>query len=382
MHKGVARLGSLTRHIGAKTCRFAYKDVTLQTQRQLEENSGTMLYSRHKLDRAGEALIGSDPFLRKEALTIVQTWRDTHLFVMQELNRQVVEFFAASNVHYAFSSMRIKRMTSIEEKLRNNAAKHTKLGGLQDIGGLRFVFSSIEDLDAVKERLGAFSPEHFTFKRSHDYVANPKESGYRSIHYVYQYVSEDERYNGLSVELQVRTRLQHSWAMAVETASLISKTSLKADLDNAQEWRGFFKLVSALFSREEQKPVLKLYDGCTTKQLCDAFSDYKKKKLVDQFKALRVTVNIDLDDDERGYCVLTIDFVKQIVHAKIYPSAGYQEASEMFSEIEAAINEDEAALMVAIDKIREIKEAYPSYFLDTKSFLEYLDEFDKKCALL
>lgn len=341
-----------------------------------------MLYSRHKLDRAGEALIGSDPFLRKEALTIVQQWRDTHLFVMQELNKQLVEFFADNNTHYAFSSMRIKRMISIEEKLRNNAAKRTKLGGLQDIGGLRFVFSSIEELDDVKEMLDAFVPAQFIFRRSYDYVTRPKESGYRSIHYVYQYVSKDEKFNGLSVELQVRTRLQHSWAMAVETASLISKTSLKADMDNEQEWRGFFKLVSALFSREEHKPVLELYDGCTTKQLCDAFFEYKKKKLVDQFKALRVTVNINLDDDERGYCVLTIDFVKQIVHAKIYPSADYKGATEMFSEIEATINEDEAALMVAIDKIREIKEAYPSYFLDTKSFLEYLDEFDKKCSLL
>lgn len=341
-----------------------------------------MLYTRHKLDRAGDALIGSDPFLRKEAVAIVQQWRDTHLFVMQELDKQIVQLFSDTNTHYAFSSMRIKRMTSIEEKLRNNAAKRTKLGGLQDIGGLRFVFSSIEELDAVKEVLDKFTPSKFSLKRSYDYVVHPKDSGYRSIHYVYQYRSENETYNGLSVELQIRTRLQHSWAMAVETASLISNTTLKADMDNAQEWRGFFKLVSALFSREENKPVLAMYDGCTTKELCDAYFRYKKLKLVEQFKALRVTVNSNLDEDERGYCVLTIDFVRHIVHAKVYPSADYKNATEMFSEIETTINEDEAALMVAIDKIREIKEAYPSYFLDTKSFLEYLYEFDKKCALL
>ena len=114
----------------------------------------------------------------------------------------------------AKQSYSIKRMTSIEEKLRNNATKRTKLGGLQDIGGLRFVLSSIEELDAVKKLLDTFAPVQFTFKRSYDYVAHLKESGYRSIHYVYQYVSEDEKFNGLSVELQVRNRLQHSWTMA------------------------------------------------------------------------------------------------------------------------------------------------------------------------
>ena len=341
-----------------------------------------MLYSRHKLDKAGEALMGTDPFKREEVITIIQKWRDSHLFVMQELNQQLISLFEDEKIKYAFSSMRIKRMTSIEAKLRNNIERHMKLGGLQDIGGIRYVFSSIKELDRVKQVLDGFTPIGFEKRGTDDYIEKPKESGYRSIHYIYKYHSENKEYDGLSVELQVRTQLQHSWAMAVETASLISKTTLKADVDNEQEWRGFFKLVSALFSRKEEKPIHPFYSKMDLRELCTVFNDYKKKKLIDQLKALRVTVNNDFDEDEKGYCVLTIDFVKHIVHGKIYKYTDNKVASDTFSKIESTINEDEAALMVAIDKIREIKEAYPSYFLDTKAFLEYLDDFDKKCQLL
>ena len=341
-----------------------------------------MLYSRNKLNHVGDDLIGTDPFKRNDALDLVQQWRETHLPVLQNLNSQIAGLLSASHADPTLSSMRIKRMTSIEAKLRNNLAKGMKLGGMQDIGGIRYVFPDTVRLEEAKRALDGFAPEGFTLRRRYDYVAEPKESGYRSIHYVYQYHSDDPKYDSLSVELQIRTRLQHAWAMAVETASLISNTTLKADIDNEAEWRGFFKLVSALFAREEGKPVHARYAGYTQKMLCDEFFEYENKKLIEQLKALRVTVASDLATDEKGYCVLTIDFVRRIVHAHVYGVDDYERAAEVFGKVESAINEDEAALMVAIEKVREIKEAYPSYFLDTKSFLDYLEDFDRKCRLL
>ena len=342
-----------------------------------------MLYSRHQLDKYGEALISSDPFKRNEALPHVQRWRDSHFFVLQDFAEQINHLLVEKGIHYEFSSMRIKRMVSIEEKLRNNATKSMKLGGMQDIGGIRYVFSDIVELDKVQEVLNSFVPLRFQTRREpYDYVSAPKESGYRSIHYVYKYQSEDEKYDGISIELQIRTKLQHAWAMAVETASLISKTSLKADIENEKEWRGFFKLVSALFSREEDKPILTQYRESSKEQLCTDFFLYKKMKLIDKLKALRVTVVHDFEEDMKGFCVLTIDFVKQIVHAKVYNIEDEKEASKTFSEIESAINKDEAALMVAIEKMQEIKEAYPSYFLDTRDFLSHLERFEEECKLL
>ena len=341
-----------------------------------------MLFSRHKLDKMGQALIGTDPFLRNSAMSNIQEWRETHFYALQELNKQLIEFFKKENITYELSSMRIKRMSSIEAKLINNSDKKTKLGGLQDIGGIRFVFSTIEKLDAVVELLDHFEPQNFDLIRSRNYISSPKESGYRSVHYVYKYKSENALYDGLSIELQVRTQLQHAWAMAVETASLISQTTLKADIDDNSEWRGFFKLVSALFAKDEGKPVYKDFAQYDKARFCTEFFHYEENKLVDQLKALRVTINMDYDKVTSGYCVLTIDFIKKIVHAQTFNKEQEKEASGLFSQIERTINKDEAALMVAIEDMKEIQEAYPSYFLDTQKFLIFLMDFDTQCKIL
>lgn len=341
-----------------------------------------MKFSRHQLDRAGQALIGTDPFKRNEALPIIQQWRETHFHVLQELNKQLLFFFHKHGIAFSISSMRIKRMTSIEAKLRNNQERGMKLGGMQDIGGIRFVFDTIGQLDDVSKLLDGFVPNGFELVRSHNYVESPKESGYRSIHYVYRYMDADPTYNGLSIELQARTKMQHSWAMAVETASLISQTSLKADLKDGSEWRGFFKLVSALFAKDECKPVYKDYEGYSDERFCTEYFKYGEYKLVDQLKALRVTVSMDFDKVKDGYCVLTIDFVSRVVHALTFSRQQESEATKLFSQIERTINKDEAALMVGIEDMREIKEAYPSYFLDTKKFLQFLAEFEKQCKVL
>lgn len=342
-----------------------------------------MIFGRHKLDKYGEALIGTDPFLRQDALAQIQKWRETHLFVLAELNKQLKAFFAERGIGYDFQSMRIKRMTSIEAKLRNNAKGRMKLGGMQDIGGIRYVFGSIADVDKANEALGEFVPSGFDVKRKSDYIAEPKPSGYRSIHFVYQYTSDNDAYNGISIELQIRTRLQHAWAMAVETASLTARTTLKADIGGAEDWRGFFRLVSALFAKEEGKPVHGQFAGYDKADFCREYYAYKKKKLVDQLEALRVTTsNANFDNEDKGFCVLIIDFENRLVHAKIFRTEDADAAAQTFGNIETTITENEAALMVAIERIKEIREAYPSYFLDTKAFLEYLYKFDEECKLI
>src|SRR5439155_14406089 len=51
-----------------------------------------------------------------------------------------------------------------------------------------------------------------------DYIEKPKGSGYRSVHLIYRYTSDRSKtYNGLKIEMQFRSALQHAWATAVET---------------------------------------------------------------------------------------------------------------------------------------------------------------------
>lgn len=341
-----------------------------------------MIYSRKSLDKAGWALL--DPFTRGDVIDKVSEWRMTHLPVLREFVEELTKYLNEKEIPFAFYSQRVKRMTSIIEKLRNNLDKKMGLGGLQDIGGARFVFDNIESLQLCKKALEKFSPEHFSFVRTTDYIQTPKCSGYRSIHYIYQYHSDDPTYEGLKIELQIRTRLQHSWAMAVETASLISRTSLKANIEDGSVWRDFFKLISAIFAIREKCNVAEAFIAYTHERYCKEYLNFiDNHKLLDQLSALRVTVNEDelYNDRTDEYVVLTINFKERMVWYKTYSSQEDTTASKVFSSLEQNIDSDEAVLLVSIAKMQEMREAYPSYFLDTKEFLIALSEFSDSCQL-
>jgi ppGpp synthetase/RelA/SpoT-type nucleotidyltranferase len=72
-----------------------------------------------------------------------------------------------------------------------------------------------------------------------DYIANPKFSGYRGIHLVYSYFSDrKETFNGLKIEIQIRTQLQHAWATAVEIVGFFRRELLKSG-EGDHVWKHF-----------------------------------------------------------------------------------------------------------------------------------------------
>ena len=82
-----------------------------------------------------------------------------------------------------------------------------------------------------------------------------------------------------------------------------------------------------------------------------------------------------------GYCVLLINFRNQIVTGRQYTLEQENEASAMFAQTEQNLSGEEAVILVSIEKMQELREAYPSYFLDTKEFLAALDAFNASCAV-
>lgn len=343
-----------------------------------------MLFTRNQINKAGDTLLGTDPFAYQQAVQMVMSWRETFLPILRDISSQIEDLFHSHNIPIAFYSQRIKRMTSIEEKLRNNVSQGMKLGGLQDIGGTRFVFTDINILDRAKEVLTTFVPQDFELKNVMDYITIPKESGYRGIHYIYKYHSDNPIYDGLQIELQVRTLLQHRWAMAVETASLLSHTSLKAQLNTELGWREFFKLVSAIFARQEGKPVYTTFTNYTHEKYCmDYLRHIRSGHYLDQLRALQTTINDEnlFTRTQKGVCILSIDFEHRHVYWKVFTIDEQREATRLFNEIEKTINKDCAVVMVSIEKMNEIKEAYPSFFLDTEDFLKSLEAFNRSCEM-
>lgn len=347
-----------------------------------------MKYSRNQINKAGEILItSSDREEVNRVIDIINDWRKLHLPVLDNLYNTIFAILKKENIQIHFVSRRLKRLSSIQNKLDRNP--EMRLGGLQDIGGLRIVVSTMNILNKVLCILENNIPEHFGLTKSPvNYIDTPKKtSGYRSVHFIYKFKSENPDLDGMKIELQLRTNLQHSWAMAVETAELITKTALKAS-QGENEWLNFFKLVSSLFALKEKTPILTehIENGYSRKDLLRQL--YKLNgdfNIVDTLKALNVSnYHSTQENHKNGYYVLNINFIQKTVSIKTFPKDKEGEAAAAFSALEKKVEERKnAVVLVSVPKIQQLQEAYPSYFLDTNNFIETIEtEMNKEIGFL
>ena len=177
-----------------------------------------------------------DRLINHHDLSIVQEWRGKHLEPMIKLKDFVVEKMQESQIDCDFVSARLKMITTILDKVKTG--RHKKLSTMQDLGGVRVVFHNQEDL----YKLHALLLECNVFKivRTKDYIKEPKETGYRGIHIVYDI-------DGYSIELQLRTIGQHIWASTVETVGWYFNQDLKSGEGDSKHLE-FLKESSVLFS--------------------------------------------------------------------------------------------------------------------------------------
>lgn len=111
-------------------------------------------------------------------------------------------------------SSRLKTPTGIMEKLRRKGLPVTEESirlNVRDVAGVRVVCPYLNDIDVVAEFL--LSQDDVTLVARKDYVASPKESGYRSLHLVVALsLPLDGLQREVPVEVQVRTIAMDFWA--------------------------------------------------------------------------------------------------------------------------------------------------------------------------
>ncbi len=79
------------------------------------------------------------------------------------------------------------------------------------------------------------------------------------MHFVYRYRSREARraaWDGLRIEVQIRSNLQHAWVAAVETVDAIRCTQLKIAGAGNGEWDRFFALMGSVLALEEGRPTV------------------------------------------------------------------------------------------------------------------------------
>ena len=116
---------------------------------------------------------------------------------------------------------RRKRLPTILDKLKRHPTMSVTT--MHDLGGCRVVLDSVDEVETLVANLSDLPRSKNRVRRVYDYLRDdpgPRKSGYRGVHLVYEYGASKREYQGLRIELQVRTRLQHAWATAVETMDL------------------------------------------------------------------------------------------------------------------------------------------------------------------
>ena len=341
-----------------------------------------MKFSRKEISRAGETMMTSSSQSEvNSALEKINTWRLHHLRPLKIMRNGLERLCKKHKVRPLFISQRLKRLTSIQYKLDLN--ENMGLGGMQDIGGYRAVLKDVDDLKELKEVIEKAKLKHKLLKVN-DYINNPKDSGYRSIHFIYEYNSSSDTFNGLRLELQIRTKLQHNWATAVETAGIITNTSLKSSM-GPDKWLDFFKIVSSLFAIKEQVPLLEIHSDKTMKDLMlECYQNCEDLQIIEHLRALGATTrHLEKQNFPGDYYLINIDIEKRKVNLNVYDSTSLDNATDRYLELEKEIEHSaNAVVLVSANSLRLLKKAYPSYFLDTSEFLTALEKINENCVKL
>lgn len=339
-------------------------------------------FTRGQVTRAGAVLIDVDanPQEMADALDLINHWRACHAYPINTF--QATLRWRLRNVcSGAVVATRMKRLPSIVKKLQKN--KGMQLARMQDIGGLRAIVDTVSQVRKLHEIYANGSLAH-KLVGTDDYIQTPKSSGYRSLHLIYRYENSlAPAYNGLCLELQIRTRLQHAWATAVETIGSFLNQALKSN-EGSEDWLEYFRLVGSAFALMEKCPVATQFVGhepaAIFKQCVEleAQLDVRRK-----LNAFAVAANAITSSNAGGnFHLIVLDAIERTVTIRSFGKKRLDEANAEYAKAEeiAATHPDMQTVLVTTGSIDSLRKAYPNYFLDTKQFLLALSRIQKLAA--
>ncbi len=210
-------------------------------------------YSKAKVNWAGKVLCDNTSTAADAALAtvIIDDWRAAHRRPLTHINIHLRNLVKSINPN-AIIAQRLKRTPSIRHKLERWPTM--MLSRMQDIGGCRVVLTNIKQVRLMTRLVAGSSAKH-KLTNQKDYIATPKDSGYRGVHLIYKYHSGTyKEHCGLMVEIQLRTQVQHIWATGVETVGTFLNSPLKSSI-GPSEWLTFLPSSRRFCTLEKASPV-------------------------------------------------------------------------------------------------------------------------------
>ena len=174
--------------------------------------------------------------------------------------------------------------------------------------------------------------------------------------------------------------MQHAWATAVETLGTIENKSFKSG-EGPDSYKRFFKIVSALFSMEENSPVLDELKDLSRSELIAELNNLENDlSIITKLRGIAITSrHIESSAVMSDYFVMILN--KQSNKLQLVPFTKKQiEMAESFyslQEKDSQADSNLSVVLVSAGDIKNLKKAYPNYFLDTQLFIRQITEIMK-----
>lgn len=303
---------------------------------------------------------------------VLENWRASHAYVLNTFQSALRNRARGKDVTVG---QRLKRRPTIIDKLMREPSM--QLSTMHDLAGCRLIFENQVDLFTFRTSLHGSKGMRHVLKigvdDKYNYVARPKDSGYRGVHDVYEYrvkSVQGQKWAGLHIEIQYRTVHQHAWATAVEVADLVNVDRIKFGQAKPLNER-FFQLASEIIARTYEHQ-LSCVPNLTNGDLLDEFERVDAE--TGMLSLFRNLVQSEQRNPFRSNTILIFNFdASPENQLKVQNFSTINEAVEAYNRLEQELAGVADVVFVRGENEASVRSAFRNYFSDTTDFVGYID---------
>ena len=319
--------------------------------------------SKSRVSRAGDAVRSETA--TPEDLAVIEDWRAAHRPVLNTFQAVLRGRLRGKNVIVA---QRHKRKNTIFDKLMRLPGM--QLARMDDVAGCRLIFKNIKELHHFRENFhkARFNHKMRNASEKYDYITQPKSTGYRGIHDVYEYdvnSGSGKGLKGLYIEIQYRTLVQHAWATAVEVVGFITESQPKFEKGDERYHRAM-AYASEILARAHE-------------DMKGPFPEISDRDVLEKF--LKLDKELSLMQTLRGLHQAKSDISDKKNSILIFSPEGeltvksYRDATDALRELFELEKRmpDNDIVLVRADSSEEVRTAFRNYFNDAREFVKLMD---------
>lgn len=322
--------------------------------------------------RRASRMVGSGNGTAEEleaARDVLSNFRLAHAYPLNAVTVTVRQRALDLNPNAVVAERR-KRLPTILDKLKRHP--NMSVTTMHDLGGCRVVLDSVDEVERLVTTLRHLPRSKNRVRRVYDYLHDdpgPRDSGYRGVHLVYEYGASKQEYQGLRIELQVRTQLQHAWATAVETMDLFSGSELKYGKGDASVLR-FFVLVASLMAHEERTTLVPGAEGPPEVLAAELARLNDGVGVLERLRGYASIVGEHATTDRRNALTLELRRREGLLTVTVHETLA--DAENRLTELESLDDENLDVVLINIARISQLRDAYPNYYADTGRFSDFV----------